>query len=205
VRSAGSLDRTSRLQATGLGPLVKNWRLLAARGVLAILLGLSLMLWRVPRFQAVIVPFAIYAFIDGVLAITSALRVAGSRIEGWPIVLEGIVSVVAGVLVLVAPALYRVVPMLVAWGVLTGMFEIAAAVRLPRERAAHRLVAAGGLSSIFLALLILGLSRANSDRVVYMLAGYAIVFGLVILLAALRLRPSRDVTRDIDARRGQRD
>jgi uncharacterized membrane protein HdeD (DUF308 family) len=189
VSSTGSLDRTIRPQATGFSPLIKNWRLLAARGVLAILLGLSLVFWRVPRFQAVIVPFAIYAFIDGILAIASALRVAGSRIEGWPIALEGIVSVVVGVLVLVAPMLYRVIPALVAWGVLTGIFEIIAAARLPRERAAHRLVAAGGVTSIFLALLILGLSRASSDRVAYMLAAYAIVFGLVILFAALRLRP----------------
>jgi uncharacterized membrane protein HdeD (DUF308 family) len=188
--STESLNRASRQHTTGLDPLVKNWRLMAARGVLAILLGITMVLWRVPRFEAVIVPFAVYAFTDGILAIASALRTPGSRIKGWPIALEGIVSVVVGALVLVSPVLYRAVAALVAWGVLTGILEIAAATRLPRERAAHWLFAAGGVSSIFLALLILGLSRASSDRVAFMLAGYAIVFGFVLLLAALRLRPA---------------
>jgi uncharacterized membrane protein HdeD (DUF308 family) len=174
---------------TELDPLIKNWRLLASRGVLAILLGICMVLWRVPTLQAIIVPFAVYALADGILAIASALRTAGSRMEGWPMALEGVVSVGLGVLAFVWPFVpYRAIVVLVAWGVLTGVFEIATAIRLPREAAAHWLVAAGGLSSIFLALLVLGLSRASSDRVALILAGYAIVFGIVILLAARRLR-----------------
>jgi len=49
------------------------------------------------------------------------------------------------------------------------------------------LVATGGISSIFLALLVLGLRAAGSDRMAFLLAGYAIVFGIAILLAARRL------------------
>jgi uncharacterized membrane protein HdeD (DUF308 family) len=70
--------------------------------------------------------------------------------------------------------------------VLTGIFEIVAALRLPRGLAAHWLVAIGGISSIFLALLVLGLPGAGSNRIAFLLAGYAIVFGIAILLAARR-------------------
>ena len=175
-----------------LDPLLKNWGWWAGRGVLAILLGLCMVLWRVPTFQAIIVPFAVYAFADGILAIASARRAAGSRMEAWPIVLEGVVSIGLGALALFWPFLtYRAVVVLVVWGVLTGIFEIAAAIRLPRELAAHWLLATGGISSIFLALLVLGLPRASSDRVALLLAGYAMVFGIVIFLVALRFRPAR--------------
>jgi uncharacterized membrane protein HdeD (DUF308 family) len=59
-----------------LDPLVKNWWMMAGRGVLAMLLGICMMLWRVPTFEAVIVPFAVYALADGILAIASAFRAA---------------------------------------------------------------------------------------------------------------------------------
>jgi cytochrome c biogenesis protein CcdA len=64
----------------------------------------------------------------------------------------------------------------------------AAALRLPRKFAAHWLLGTGGASSIFLALVVLALLRTASDRVALVLAAYAIGFGIVILLAALRFR-----------------
>jgi uncharacterized membrane protein HdeD (DUF308 family) len=110
---------------------------------------------------------------------------------GWPIAIEGVVSVALGTLALVWPFLtHRAITVIATWGVLTGIFEIVAAIRLPRELAAHWLVGTGGVSSVFLALLVLGLPHAGSDRVALILAVYAIVFGLVILLAALRFRPA---------------
>jgi uncharacterized membrane protein HdeD (DUF308 family) len=63
--------------------------------------------------------------------------------------------------------------------------------RLPRELAAHWLVVAGGASSIFLALVVLALPHAGSDRVALALGAYAIVFGLVVLVASLAFRRVR--------------
>jgi uncharacterized membrane protein HdeD (DUF308 family) len=178
-----------RISTRGLDPLVKNWWLMATRGVLAILLGITMLVWRTPTFDAIIVPFATYALIDGIVAIVSAFRAAESLMEGWPIALEGVVSVALGGLVLVWPFLsHRLLLVLVAWGILTGVFEIITAVRLPRELAAHWLVGMGGVSSVFLALLILALPRAVSNTVAAWLSTYAIVFGIVILVAALRFR-----------------
>lgn len=173
----------------GLDPLVKNWWLIATRGALAILLGITMLVWRTPTFDAIIVPFATYALVDGILAIAAAFRAAGSSIAGWPIALEGLVSVALGGLALAWPFLsHRLLLVLVLWGILTGVFEIIAAVRLPRELAAHWLVGMGGVSSLFLALLVLVLPRAASNTVAVWLSAYAIVFGLVILLAAVRFR-----------------
>lgn len=183
------MGRTERIFVRGLDPLVKNWWLMATRGVLAILLGITMLVWRTPTFDAIIVPFATYALVDGIVAIAAAFRAAGSRMEGWPVALEGVVSVALGGFALVWPFLsHRLLLVLVAWGILTGAFEIITAVRLPRELAAHWLVGMGGVSSVFLALLILALPRAASNTVAAWLSAYAIVFGIVIFLAALRFR-----------------
>jgi uncharacterized membrane protein HdeD (DUF308 family) len=183
------MARPQRIFVRGLDPLVKNWWLMATRGVLAILLGITMLVWRTPTFDAIIVPFATYALVDGIVAIAAAFRAAGSRMEGWPVALEGVVSVALGGFALVWPFLsHGLLLVLVAWGILTGAFEIITAVRLPRELAAHWLVGIGGVSSVFLALLILVLPRAASNTVAAWLSAYAIVFGVVIFLAALRFR-----------------
>jgi uncharacterized membrane protein HdeD (DUF308 family) len=175
--------------AAELQPLVKNWWMMAGRGVLAILFGAAIALWRIPVFDAVVVSFGTYAIADGILAIAAALSAARARMGGGAIVLEGVISIVLGVLVLVWPVFPRgTIGVLIAWGVLTGICEILAAVRLPRALAAHWLIATGGAFSIFLAFVVLALPYAGSDRVALLLAAYAIVFGIVTVLASLGFR-----------------
>jgi len=104
--------------------------MMAGRGVLAVLFGAAIALWRIPVFDAVVVSFGTYAIADGLLAIASVLRAARPRTTGWPIALEGIVSIVLGGLVFVWPFFpRRAIGVLIAWGVLTGICEIVAAVQ----------------------------------------------------------------------------
>ena len=173
----------------GLEPLVRNWWMMAGRGVLAVLFGAALQLWRAPVFDAVTLSFGTYAIADGFLAIASALRTARPPMRGWPIALEGLVSVGLGGLALAWPFVpRRVVVVLAAWGLLTGILEIIAALRLPRQLAAHWFLGTGGASSIFLAVVVLALGHAASDRFANVLGAYAIVFGVVVFLASLRFR-----------------
>jgi uncharacterized membrane protein HdeD (DUF308 family) len=182
----------ARRAAAGLDPLVKNWWMMAGRGVLAVAFGSVIALWRMPVFDAVIISFGTYAIADGILAIASAFRAARPRTAGWPIALEGIISVVLGALAFAWSSPPRgAIGVLVAWGLLTGICGIVAAMRLPRELAAHWLVVAGGASSIFLALVVLALPHAGSDRVALALGAYAIVFGIVVLVASLAFRRVR--------------
>lgn len=175
--------------AAELRPLVKNWWMIAGRGVVAVLFGIVMAFWRVPVLDALVVAFATYAVVDGLLAIASAMRAGRSRIAGWPVALEGLVSVGLGALALTWPIVpQQVFLVLATWGLLTGVLEIIAALRLPRHVAAHWFLTTAGVSSIFLALVVVALPRAGSERVALTLAAYAIVFGIVMVLAALRFR-----------------
>jgi uncharacterized membrane protein HdeD (DUF308 family) len=172
-----------------LEPLGRNWWMIAARGVLAVVFGGVLALGRVPTVSAVIVLFGVYATVDGVLAIVSGLRTARPRTAGWPIVVEGLASVGFGALAvawLVVPGPLLV--LLAAWGLLTGFFEIVAAMCIPRDVAAHWFLLGGGAASILLAVTVLGMREGPSDRVALVLGVYAIVFGILMLRAAVRFR-----------------
>ena len=184
-----SMASMRRRESTDLEPLMKNWWMFAARGILAVLFGCVLAAWRAPVLEALLLSFAIYAVVDGVLAIASVFRAAVPRMAGWPILFEGIASVGLGGLAVSWPRVPgSVFAVLAAGGLLTGILEIVGARRLPRNSAGHWLFATGGISSLFLGVLVLALRHAASDAVTIGVATYAIVFGFAVLGAALAFR-----------------
>jgi uncharacterized membrane protein HdeD (DUF308 family) len=169
-----------------LAPLLRNWWMMAIRGGLAIVFGLSVLLWPGITLSSVVLLFGVYAVLDGLWTIGAGARASKRLFDAWPVELEGAVSVTLGLLALMWPFVPRgFVYVLAGWGLITGVLELVAAVRLPREGAGHWLLGTAGFSSLFLAGLIVLLPHADSDFVVRVIATYAQVFGTVLLLAAI--------------------
>jgi uncharacterized membrane protein HdeD (DUF308 family) len=170
--------------------LVRNWRMVACRGALAILFGLSVMLWPDLRLDVLVTLFAAYALLDGLYTLASVLaRAQGHPLEWWPVAVEGAVGVGLGVLALVWPFVpYRLIWLIAFWGIVTGILEVVVASRLPRDLESHWFLAMGGVASLFLAVLVMILPHAVAGEVARILGAYALVFGALITLAALRLR-----------------
>ena len=176
---ASSFSPTSRA-------LVRNWWMMAIRGVLAIAFGAALLLWPGVTFSVVVLLFGVYAIVDGGWSIAAANRASTRLTQTWPVLLEGMVSVGIGFLALVWPFMPRsFVHLLVFWGVLTGVLELTAAIRLPLRRATSWVLGTAGASSLVLALLLFLLTHADDGAVVRVMATYAQVFGIVTLLAAM--------------------
>ena len=151
--------------------------------------GLTILGWPNLSLGVLVALFGTYAVLDGACAIVSALRAASRPVEGWPVVSEGLVSLVFGVLAFVWPWVPRdVVHVIAGWGVFTGVLELVGAARLPRARASHWFLGLGGLSSLFLAGLLLAVPHANRHYVMWIIAGYALVFGALLCLTGFRLR-----------------
>ena len=167
--------------------LLRNWWMMAVRGGLAIVFGLAILLWPNVTLGTVVVLFGVYALLDGGWTIVAASRASAHVLDAWPVTLEGVVSVGLGALALLWPFVPRqFVYVLVGWGIATGALELLAALCLPRAGVAHWLLATGGFSSLFLAFLILLLPYADAEVVVRLIAVYAEVFGIALLLAAIR-------------------
>jgi uncharacterized membrane protein HdeD (DUF308 family) len=145
--------------------------MMAGRGVLAVLFGAAIALWRIPVFDAAIVSFGTYAIADGILAIASALRAARPLKTGWPIALEGIISICFG------GWRFRAARSSPGRGCADGICEIVAVgCRSPPTGSSAPAV------PIFLALLVLGLPRRLDRRA--RPAVYAIVFGTIAFVTA---------------------
>ena len=75
-----------------------------------------------------------------------------------------------------------------AWAVVSGAFEIAAAVRLRREIRGEWLLVLSGALSLFLGLMLVLMPGIGLLTLAWMVGAYLLASGLVLLLFAFRLR-----------------
>jgi uncharacterized membrane protein HdeD (DUF308 family) len=174
-----------------LETLARRWWTLTLRGVIAILFGLMALIWPGITLLALVVLFGAYALVDGVIALGTAIfgdrATTGER--GWLIV-EGIAGIIVGILTFAWPGVTAVVLLwlIAAWAIVTGVLEIAAAVRLRQEITGEWLLAVGGVLSVLFGILLIVRPGAGALAVVFLIGGYAIVFGIIIIGLGLRLR-----------------
>lgn len=172
-----------------LATLARNWWMIGARGVLAVVFGLLLLLRPGTPLDRVVSLFGIYAILDGVWAMAAALWVTRTSLIAWPVLLEGAVSLVLGMVAESWPLMPRdLISAIATWAVLTGVLEIVAGVSMPRRGPRYWLLAAAGGFSLFLAVLLLVLPYTSEPRVVGALGTYGLVFGIALLAAAASLR-----------------
>jgi uncharacterized membrane protein HdeD (DUF308 family) len=166
--------------------LARNWWALALRGLLAVLFGLAAFLWPGISLVALVTLFGAYALVDGIFAIVSAFRTS----EWWPLLLEGIAGIAAGVITFLWPGItaFALVYLIAAWAIVTGIFEIIAAVRLRKAIENEWLLGLGGLASVALGVIMIAAPGAGALGLVWAIGAYALVFGVTLIALGFRLR-----------------
>ncbi len=167
-----------------------NWWWLALRGLAAIIFGILALIWPGITFEVLVLFFGAYVLLDGVFAVISALthRTAGDH--RWLLLLEGIVGIAVGVLTFLMPGVTAValIYLVAAWGVITGLLEILAAIRLRREMSNEWLLALSGIVSVVFGLIVAAFPAVGALAIVWLIGVYAIIFGVLELVLAFRLR-----------------
>jgi uncharacterized membrane protein HdeD (DUF308 family) len=111
------------------------WWLLAIRGLLAVLFGIAAIVWPGLTLLVLVLLFGAYALVDGVVAVVVAFQERKFFSQWWVLLLAGLVGIIAGLIAFFWPAITALALLYViaAWAIVTGVFEIAAAVsgRLP--------------------------------------------------------------------------
>jgi uncharacterized membrane protein HdeD (DUF308 family) len=174
--------------------LARNWWALALRGVLAILFGVPAFVMPGLTLEVLAILFAAYTFVDGVFTVIAAVRARGDVARWWALLLEGVAGIVLALLIVALPgaAVLLLVYMVAAWALITGVLEIIAAIRLRQQiEGEWRLLLSGALSVIF-AILVAVLPAAGVLSVAWTIGAYAILFGVVLIALAWRLKGHAD-------------
>jgi len=172
--------------------LARNWWAFALRGATAIVVAVISFLMPETALVALVLLFAAYLFLDGVLAVVAGVR-AAEREERWGgLIVEGLIGIIGGAIVALfpGPVLISVVYIAGIWAIASGAALFVAALRAVRHGGEWGMLVA---SLVSLAWGVLMLTRPVVGVVVWAwwIGAYALVFGILMLAAAFRLRRAR--------------
>ncbi len=173
-----------------LEKFTNNWWTFAIRGVAAVIFGILALIWPGQALQALVLVFGAYALVDGIFAVTAGIASRRYFDRWWAVLLEGIVGIVVGLLTFFYPNITALVLVyfIAAWALITGIFEIVAAIQLRRVITGEWMLILGGVLSILFSILLFVFPGAGAVSLVWMIGIYAIVFGISEIIFGFRLR-----------------
>jgi uncharacterized membrane protein HdeD (DUF308 family) len=173
--------------------LKRHWWVPVIRGIAAIVFGIIAFVYPGLTVATLVLFFGAWVLIDGIFRVVGAIGHRASDPDwGWHIVI-GIVGIIVGLLTFHAPQItaLALVIYIAAWALMIGASEIALAVKLRREIKGEWFLILMGLASIVFAILLLWNPIAGAAAVIWLIAWYAVVLGILAIFFGFRLRSLR--------------
>jgi uncharacterized membrane protein HdeD (DUF308 family) len=173
--------------------LKRHWWVPVIRGIAAIVFGVIAFTHPVMAIATLVLLFGAWVLIDGIFRIVAAIRHRGSDPDwAWQLVI-GIIGIIVGLLTFHAPQVtaLALVIYIAAWALMIGASEIVMAVKLRHEIKGEWLLILMGLASIVFAVLLLWNPVAGAAAVIWLIAWYAVVLGILAIFFGFRLRSLR--------------
>lgn len=167
-----------------------NWRVMALRGLAALLFGLVVLFWPGVILAVLTLLFGIYALVDGGVVLVPALRTPERGAQRWIPLVEGAVGVIAGLVALLWPGMTTsgLLYVIVVWAVATGILKIITTIVLRTEVENGWLLAGSGALSVLFGMTLAVLVGSDLPSLAPFIGGFAIVVGLALIVFAFRTR-----------------
>ena len=173
--------------------LKRHWWVPVIRGIAAIVFGIIAFVYPGITIATLVLFFGAWVLIDGIFRVVGAIGHRASDPDwGWHIVI-GIVGIIVGLLTFHAPQItaLALIIYIAAWALMIGATEIAFAIKLRREIKGEWFLILMGLASIVFAILLLWNPIAGAAAVIWLIAWYAVVLGILAIFFGFRLRSLR--------------
>ena len=161
----------------------ESWWVLAGSGIVAILFGLTALLWPGLTLFVLVTLFAAYAIVAGIVEFIAMFRAIGAGTTWWTHLLLGIAGVAAGVIAFAWPGMttFVLLYLIATWAIVIGVIEIVGAFTTSRFW-----LAVTGLISVLFGFVLLANPSAGALALVMVIGAFAIVRGIVLLVEAVR-------------------
>jgi uncharacterized membrane protein HdeD (DUF308 family) len=158
-------------------------------GVLAVVVGIVAIAWPGATILALVILFAVYAFIDAGL---QTMRAFSSRTAG-PVLghlLLALVDLAAGVVALVwpAPTAFVLVIVVAAWALAGGVAEFFAGFQTGESAGTRALFILSGLVSVAFGVLLFARPGVGAVTLALLFGLYALIYGFSQITAGIQLR-----------------
>ena len=172
---------------TIIDQLLRNGWIPVVRGVLGIRFGILVFAFPDPAVTLFVYMFGAYMLVDGIVALGFAFDI--SRGRGW-MILSGIAGIAAGILTFINPSATATVLVYIAaaWAIVTGIFELVAAIEWRRALADAWMLGLGGALSIIVGVLLVSSPSTGLIAWAWLIGSYAIVYGVLYVVTGIRLK-----------------
>ncbi len=169
---------------------------LIARGILAVVVGIITLAWPSVTVLALVIVFAIYAFIAAGL---QAARAFSSRTAG-PVIghlLLGLVDLAAGVIALAWPGPTALVLVLIVgvWAIIAGLVEFSAAFASGEPAGTRAMFILGGLVTIAIGVVLCARPGIGATTLTLLFGLFNLIFGIWMLVQGTELRRTNKTLR----------
>jgi uncharacterized membrane protein HdeD (DUF308 family) len=173
-----------------LRTLGRGWWLVLLRGIAAIVFGVLAWAWPGATLITLVLFWGAYALVDGVAALWAGWQAKDAGKPMWQIVLVGLLGIAAGVFTFVSPGITAIALLflIAAWAITTGIFQIAAAIRLRKEIANEWLLILSGALSVAFGLLLIANPGAGALAVLWLIGAFAVAYGALLVILAFKFK-----------------
>jgi uncharacterized membrane protein HdeD (DUF308 family) len=173
-----------------LSAACNRWWVFFLKGLCAIALGISAIVWPGITLVTLVFVFATFTLIDGVAALVLGFRGEEDGSVWWTVVIMGLLAILAGLVSFFYPQITLVVllAIIAASAIVRGVFELIVAIRLRKEMDDEWILALSGLMSILFGGLILYRPDAGLLAIALLIGAYMIALGVFAVALSLRLR-----------------
>ncbi|UKJ63358.1 HdeD family acid-resistance protein [Cellulosimicrobium cellulans] len=167
------------------------WYWPVLRGVLAILFGIIALSWPDKTAAVIIWVIGIFAVVDGIVEIIEGIRRRGTGSGTAFLVTMGVLSLAVGIVLLVWPGKTAIVLTWIVgfWAVVYGLFQTVASLdlrKVPGSGWGWGVFA--GLLGLVFGLLVLFNVNAGLVSIVWILAIFAILWGVMLIAFGVQIR-----------------
>src|SRR5438093_12599432 len=170
--------------------LKRHWWIPVLRGIAAVVFGVMAFVYPGLTVAVLVLLFGAWVLVDGIFRGVGARGHRGSDKEwGFDLVI-GIMGIIIGFLTFHAPRItaLALIIYIAAWALMIGATEIALAIKLRREIKGEWFLILMGLLSIVFAALLLWNPLAGAAALIWIMAWYAVIFGVLAIIFGFRLR-----------------
>ena len=171
--------------------LTRNWWIPLLRGLAAILFGIMALVWPGVTLGVLILLFGAYALVDGVFALVAGVTATEADASvRWALGLAGGAGILIGLFTFFWPGVTATVLLafIIAWAIVTGIFEIVAAIRMRAVIDNEWFYILSGIASVVFGVLALIYPNSGALSIIWMIGLYALVAGGMLVGFAFRVR-----------------
>src|SRR5438876_7777889 len=175
--------------------LNRHWCVPVIRGIAAIVFGVIAFTHPVMAAATLVLFCGAWVLVDGVFRVVGAIGHRASDPDWGFHLIIGILGIIIGFLTFHAPRItaLALVIYIAAWALMIGATEIALAVRLRREIKGEWFLILMGLASLVFAFLLLWNPVAGAAAVIWIIAWYAVILGVLGIIFWLPVAQLTDI------------